>query len=350
MTSLRDSQFIEIDYFRIMMKRLGLVVLGCFVLCACKEGKKGQKYLPPSTGSVNSLLVVMDNELWKGAVGDKVRENFAVPVLAMPQTEALFTIQQVPPQIFSGAIANSRAVLFVQQDTMSLAHIKSNVYASPQKIAVIKGEDYKELAANIDKLAPKAIEEFKRNEIKGIQQRFKRSLNKETDVTEEFNISLTIPSAYTVGKHEDNFVWLDRQIPKGNMNLIAYTIPNSFFGADSTFVRDIVKMRDSIGKKYIPGPDVPGKQTYMATEKAFAPYVFPAEVNGYKAAEVRGIWIMENYAMAGPFLTFIVNDEYNDRKLVLEGFIFAPSTNKRDDLLELEAIMRTLVINQRQIP
>jgi len=329
------------------MKKIGILLL-IGVCLSCKDGAKSKKYLPPSTGAVNSLMVVMENELWKGAVGDKVRENFAASVLAMPQTEAIFTIQQVPPKIFSGAIANSRSVLFVQQDSLSLAHIKTDVYATPQKIAVVKGETYNQLAANIDAVAPKAIEAFKGNEIRQIQKRFKRSLSKETDLQDEFGIRLTLPSAYTVGKHEDNFVWMDRQIPKGNMNLIVYTVPNDTFIADSTFVRDIVRMRDSIGKLHIPGPDVPGKRTYMATEKAFAPYVFPAEVNGYKAAEVRGIWVMENYAMAGPFLTYIVNDDINQRKLILEGFIFAPSTNKRDDLLELEAIMNTLVITQKQ--
>lgn len=80
----------------------------------------------------------------------------------------------------------------------------------------------------------------------------------------------------------------------------------------------------------------------MVTEKAFAPYVFPAEVSGRKAAEVRGIWEVNGYPMAGPFLTYIINDKANNRKLVLEGFIFAPSANKRDDLLELEAIMKTV--------
>ena len=80
----------------------------------------------------------------------------------------------------------------------------------------------------------------------------------------------------------------------------------------------------------------------MITEKAFSPYVFSAEINGLKAAEVKGIWEMNGYPMAGPFLSYIINDKLNNRKLVIEGFIFAPSANKRDDLLELEAILKTI--------
>lgn len=325
------------------MRKIAIVLLlAALALNSCMEGSKSERFLPPSTGAVNSLMVVMDNELWKGAIGDKVREHFAARVLAVPQSEAIFSLIQIPPQVFKGATTNSRSVLFVQQDTLSIAHIKSDLYAKPQKVGVVKGRDYSELVANIDLLAPKAIAAFRNNEISESQRRFKKSLNKEQDLKEEFGITLNVPSVYSVGKHEDNFVWLDRQILKGNMNIIAYEMPWDSFTTDSTFVRDIVKMRDSVGKRFIPGPDVPGKTTYMITEKAFAPYVFPAEISGRKAAEVRGIWEISGYPMAGPFLTYIINDEPNNRKLVLEGFIFAPSANKRDDLLELEAILKTV--------
>ncbi|MGB5458705.1 MAG: DUF4837 family protein, partial [Eudoraea sp.] len=62
-------------------------------------------------------------------------------------------------------------------------------------------------------------------------------------------------------------------------------------------------------------------------------------------AEARGIWEIQNYPMAGPFLTYIINDKANNRKLILEGFTFAPATNKRDYMFELEAILKTVQFN-----
>ncbi len=319
-----------------------LVVL--LILGSCKESSKPSKFLPPSTGAINSLMVVMENEAWRGSAGDRIRELFAAPMLATPQTEPIFSITQIPPNVFRGAVSHSRSVLFVSEDTLSLGHVKKDVYAIPQRVAVVKGRNTEELIQNLDNVAGTAIAAFKNNEIRETQKRNLKSLTKETDLLDEFKIKLNVPSAYKVGKHEDNFVWIDRQIPKGNMNLIVYTMPYDAFKTDSTFVKDIVRMRDSIGSKYIPGPDVPGKRTFMITERAFSPYVFAAEVGGYKAAEIRGIWEMNGYPMAGPFLSYIINDEKNDRKLVLEGFLFKPSSNKRDDMLELEAIMKTLKI------
>ena len=38
---------------------------------------------------------------------------------------------------------------------------------------------------------------------------------------EVITVSLRLPSVYKVGKQEDNFVWIDREIQKGSMNIIS---------------------------------------------------------------------------------------------------------------------------------
>ncbi len=174
------------------MKKIGTLLTTIFLLVvlSCKDSGPKERFLPPSTGGINSLMVVMDTELWKGGIGDKIREHFAAPVLGLPQREPKFTITQVPPQVFKGATAYSRSVLFVDQDTLSLAHIRADVYAKPQRIAIIKGETYNELADNLDSLADKAISSFKQVEIAEAQKRFKRSLNKDAALQEEFGIRL----------------------------------------------------------------------------------------------------------------------------------------------------------------
>ncbi len=316
-----------------------MAILGLSI--ACKEEGKAD-YLPESVGAMNTLTVVIDNDLWNSSVGDAIRENYTAAAQGLTWDEALFSVTQIPQQIFSGAIRNTSSVLYVMEDTLNVAHMKSNMYAKPQKVGVIKGLNKEELIANINKTAPDFIKDFKALEIGKAQKRFEKSLNKEKALENKFDISMKIPSIYRVGREEDNFVWIDRQIQKGNMNIIAYTMPWDSFKNDSTFVKDIIKMRDSIGGLFIGGEDVPGKKNHMITEKAFSPYIFPAEVSGKKAAEVRGIWEMSAYPMAGPFLTYIINDKENNRKLILEGFVFAPATKKRDYMFELEAIMKSV--------
>ena len=328
-----------------MKKRILLcffAILGLSI--ACKEEGKAD-YLPESVGAMNTLTIVIDNELWKSSVGDAIRENYTAAAQGLTWDEALFSVTQIPQQIFSGSIRNTSSVLYVMQDSLNLAHMKSNMYSKPQKVGVIKGRNKQELIDNINKTSAEFIKDFKTLEISKAQKRFEKSLNKEKALVDKFNISMKIPSIYRVGREEDNFVWISREIQKGNMNIIAYTMPENGFQNDSTFAQDIIRMRDSIGDLYIKGSDVAGKNNHMITEKAFTPYVFPAEVSGKKAAEVRGIWEMSAYPMAGPFLTYIINDKENNRKLILEGFVFAPATKKRDYMFELEAILKSVRFN-----
>ncbi|CAZ95779.1 DUF4837 family protein [Zobellia galactanivorans] len=326
------------------MKQAGtLFLLLTLLFSSCKESKS-KKYLPSSVGAINSMVVVIDNELWKGSVGDTIRRHFAAPVVGMPMDEPLFTIDQVAPKFFTGSIRNTRSILYVMEDSLNLAHVKTDMYASPQRVGVIKGTSKDEIIENVKAKADDIITAFKDMEIEAAQKRFERSLSKETVLKDKFGISLNIPSIYKVGKQEDNFVWIDREIQRGTANITVYEMPGDSFSNDSTLVKDIVAMRDSIGALYIPGPDVPNKITHMRTEPAFAPYVYPAEIGGLKGVEVRGLWDIKNFPMAGPFLTYILNDKENNRKLVLEGFVFAPATEKRNDLFELEAILKTFKI------
>ncbi len=324
------------------MKKLGtLFLLLAIVLTSCNESKK-QNYLPTSVGAINSMVVVIPNALWKSQVGDTIRKHFAAPVLGMPMDEPLFSIDQIDPQFFTGSVRQTRSVLYVMKDSVDGAYVKTDMYATPQKVGVIKGATEAEIIDNLESKSDTIIAAFKNMEIAEAQKRFGRSLNRENVLQEKFGISLKIPSIYKVGKQAENFVWIDREIQKGTANIIVYQMPADSFTSDSTLVKDIIAMRDSIGEKYVPGPDVTGKVTYMRTEPAYAPAVFPVEIAGIKGVEVRGIWDIKNYPMAGPFLTYILNDEKHDRKLVLEGFVFAPATEKRNDMFELEAILKTL--------
>ncbi|MGB5379294.1 DUF4837 family protein [Muriicola sp.] len=323
------------------MKHLFTLLFVLLLLFSCDDGPK-KSYKPASIGAINTVGVVISNDLWEGPVGDKLREYFAAPVVGLTWDEPIFSLEQMPQKVFTGTTRHRRAVLFVDLDTVNVAHVKTDLYATPQEIGVIKGRTQEEIIENIETSAEEIIEAITAMELKETQKRFLRSLNKEKILEEKFGVTLSLPSIYKLGKQEDNFVWIDREIQKGSMNIIAYEIPWSGLSNDSTFVTDFIRMRDSIGKKYIPGPDVLNKITYMTTEDAFAPYFFTTEIDGRRTIEARSIWDMENFPMAGPFATFIMDDEKNNRKLVVEGFTFAPATNKRDYMFELEAIIRTI--------
>jgi hypothetical protein len=51
--------------------------------------------------------------------------------------------------------------------------------------------------------------------------------------------------------------------------------------------------------------------------------------------------------MSGPFINYAIIDADYNRILVLEGFCYAPSKDKRDLMHELEAIIKSVVVVKR---
>ena len=50
--------------------------------------------------------------------------------------------------------------------------------------------------------------------------------------------------------------------------------------------------------------------------------------------------------MSGPFINYWIEDKANERYLIAEGFVYAPSVGKRDYIFELEAIIQSISIKQ----
>ena len=60
-----------------------------------------------------------------------------------------------------------------------------------------------------------------------------------------------------------------------------------------------------------------------------------------RAVETRGNWEMES-SMNGPFVNYAIKDQKNNCYLIVEGFIYSPSAPKRDLLVELESIIKSI--------
>ena len=310
---------------------------------SCKQ-EALKDYLPEATGPLSEVLIVADQSLLDSEAGDRLRSYLQTRQLGLGVDEPTLDLRPLQPNLFRGAIMRNRNVVVIDFDTLSRSHIKRNLYAEPQHIAVIKGRTEVELIQNIDLIGVQMVDSFRTSDLKVAQQRFKRSLYTEARLKKLMGIDLTMPSIYRPGVFKKDFIWIDRPIENGTMNLVIYPLDNDRFSNKERFLEDIIAVRDSVGEVNIPGPDIPDTKTFQITERIFRPYVFSAEVGGFNAAEVRGMWEISGYPMAGPFVSYIVNDTINQRKLVVEGFLFAPNQEKRNYLFELEAIIKTLKI------
>jgi len=80
----------------------------------------------------------------------------------------------------------------------------------------------------------------------------------------------------------------------------------------------------------------------MITEPAFAPYLSKTTIFTREAFETKGNWEMLGDFMGGPFINYTIFDRSNNRILVIEGFCYAPSKQKRELMFELESIIKSV--------
>lgn len=317
-----------------------LALIGLMVLSACQDNPEGKanRIYPESNGNINNLQIVMTNELWEGRVGEAVRGVFAAPVFGLPQDEPLFNMNQIPPAAFSGFAQRNRTFVKFAKSDSSYVRYSKNPYAKPQLGVFIGGPTKEDLIAQLSDKSEEIINALKSTEIVEKQRRISKSLLNVGTLKDKMGITMRIPTAYRMAKEEDNFFWIRKDIRSGSMNIIVYEVGMDAIDTQGEIIQDIIKLRDSIGGDNVT-VDEGGR---FITEEAYAPYMFNAEVDNKFAYETRGTWEVRDKWMAGPFLNYAIRDEENNRYLIVEGFTFAPSIDKRDYQFELEAILKSV--------
>ena len=324
----------------VMNKTLFLFLTISFFL-SCQ--KKTDSLNEETSSAINTISVIIDDQLWNSEVGDSIRNKFASPVLGLPQEEPLFTIKQYPVKLFEGFSTGSRNMIIVKKSDKNLFEIRVNEFSNPQNAIHINGKSTNEIIAILEKYSSEIIRRMRNTEIEAAQKIIADSVQDTKKIKVKFNIDLDIPSQYEYVMRRKNFIWLKKEITSGNASLVIYQVPYKSIHNYNT-VNDIVRTRDSIGKLYI---HAKGNRARMLTEEAYFPYFSKIKFNDYNVFETKGTWQMNNDFMSGPFINYAIKDKANNRILILEGFCYAPSKEKRDLMFELESIIKTIRIPKK---
>jgi hypothetical protein len=323
------------------MKKLIIAVVCLFFVISCNESENSKRILSSSSGNINVLSVVIDNNLWESKVGEVIRNVLGDDVYGLPQDEPLFTLRQMPTVVFTDFARKNRIVFKVEKGKEASTKYYENPFAKPQKLVLVTGMTDAEISNEIETNAKKIISEFKNEELKEKQRRIKISLHKNTSIEEVLGLTLNFPSAYRIAKEDNKFFWIRRDIDTGTLNLMLYEMPIDAFSYGEDAILDVIKMRDSIGQKYIPGPS---EGTFMVTDKAYTPFMQETIVDNKPTLETKSTWVVKGAFMSGPFINYAIKDEINKRYIIIEGFAYAPAVEKRDLVFELESIIKSIKI------
>ncbi|WP_026718652.1 DUF4837 family protein [Flavobacterium antarcticum] len=313
-------------------------MLVCILLTFSSCNDKESDHIQP-TCQINSLAIAVNDQLWSGEIGDSLRKKFAAPVDGLPQEEPLFTIQQFPIRLFDTHKTSHTNLILIKKEEKSGYRLVQNRFMEPQNLVIISGKTIPEILSYIEKNGDSLVEVFKTTEIKRNQDLIKNDLLSDEKIRKKFKVSIDVPSTFKYVMVKLNFIWLKKEILSGNTSILIYKVPFKTLLKNDDIITNIIEMRDVFGSRYIKGKD---NNTSMITEESYAPYFDIAVIDNKRAYETRGTWELKGDYMSGPFINYAILDRKKREFIVIEGFCYAPSTSKRDLMLELESIIKSV--------
>lgn len=315
---------------------LFLLVVFLMFFISCKEDKSTE--IQPSC-QINSLAIAINDQLWSGEIGDSLRKKFAAPVDGLSQEEPLFIIQQFPIRLFDTHKSSHTNLILIKKEEKSSYRLVHDRFMNPQNLVIISGKSIGEIINYIEQNGDSLVAIFRETEIKRSQDLIRENLLSDEKIRKKFKVSLDVPATFQYVMQKPNFIWLKKEILSGNTSILIYKVPFKTLLKNDDVVNNIIAMRDVFGSKYIKGKE---NNSSMITEESYAPYFDVTVIDQKRAYETKGTWELKGDYMSGSFINYAILDRKKREFIVIEGFCYAPSTSKRDLMMELEAIIKSV--------
>ena len=322
------------------MKLPFLVLFSALVLASCtnNNSSESEKYLPPSSGTHAEMLLVVHDSVWKTPIANRLLEVFGREQYGLPQPEAVFSLNRINSTAFTSIFRKSKSIVLVELGDTTMVNVQRDIWARPQLVATIVAPTKRGLYKLIKEYEDYLTTEFKEADLNVVRGRMAKTSYKALPegLTEMGikNMRLSLGFEQTLDK--PNLKIFRQSTKKTEQFLLFYTRP---MREDYLPGQDIIAERDSIGKNYFEGP-LSG--SYFATELELPPQQETLEIDGQFAIETRGLWRTVGGFMGGPFLSYTIYNDKTNEVLCIEGLFFGPDAKKRNILLEMEAMMRSV--------
>lgn len=336
------------------VKRMGRPIATCalclslLLLCAASCSKeKGERKFPQqaSVGQPSEVLLVLDEELQGSDVSDSLEAVLKASVPVLNQVEPFFRLTRIPQSMHRKNFLAMHSKVLVQIDrkaTAATMGVAYDVYAQPQCQVRLVAPSLKALRGYVSTHG----EALRRVLLQAQLKRYARFLAQHhskryaSELKEVLGHTLHVPEEIAFTKRGKDCLWGSSRTAERQLNVVCYALP--YEGQDLLDVEGVVHLRDSVLRINIPGgqPDQ-WMETVWEQDKPVASLKLQA-IAGKRVWVLEGLWQMHNDAMGGPFISHAYLDTLAQRWVVAEGFVYSPSTSKRDLLRKLQAALLTL--------
>ncbi|MFA8435716.1 MAG: DUF4837 family protein [Marinifilaceae bacterium] len=321
------------------MKILTLALVLIAGLSSCKQTTKN--LMPSVTGKAGEVIVIVNDPLWKGAMGDTLKSIFSEEQIGLPQSEPVMDVFHISHEALTSVFKTHRSILDVRVSkniTENKLSVKTGLWAKGQALIIAEASSRQGmidlLHSNRSKILAFFLSSEKKRLVKEMQKKPEKNIfNK---LKKKKNFTLSCPSGYNINKDFGDFIWISKETPKTSQGMFVYTF--DYTNEEAFSEKFLLNKRDSLLKAYVPGPSA---GSYMRTERRYPVSFRQFSFKENYAVETRGLWKVEKDFMGGPFLNICFLDKEANRVICLDGYVYNPNKDKRDLLRELEAIMFT---------
>ncbi len=339
MTSLQ----LTTEILRLPSWLLLAIVCLAFLAGACRP-KSSPPRKEDSSGATLEILTITDNkEQWDGSLGDTIRNFFGQIQSTLPQPEPLFSLANVEVSGFNKMFQHHHNILILSVDPrsqQSQIETRKDLWAEPQRVIKITAPVYQNLIAEFDSHKVAFRDLFMETEYARTTKTDKTLLETKLirQLEEEYKISLVIPVGYQLAVKTNEFVWIRKETLKESQGLLIYIEP--YLDTMQFSNNNIIRRRNLYTMNWIPGPSY---GSFMTTDVANVKPTFRRiYLDGRFAVETRGVWETMGDYMGGPFVSYSMVDEKQNRLVTLEGYVYAPNAPKAILLHHTDAICRTV--------
>lgn len=331
--------------------------------CGADKVASSYKIKPVAMGKTNQLVVIADQDIWDGPVGDSLRFYYSTAYPILPQPEPIFDLQhftvedldkeplrrELRTYMVLGDLNynDSPAAKMIIKDLgkqktseskQSLVIVKDR-WADGQKFFYLFGNGEAQLIQNLTNAFPtvsKKINEFDLVQVDANAYLGQENRIIQNAIKERFGFDIKIPSNYKIALDTTDLMWIRQDDQVSVNNILIKKIP--YTDKSQISKAGIKEIRNEFGKMFV--TTSAENPTYMRVNDVDLPmYTKPVTIDGKYALEARGIWEIVGDFMGGSFISYLILDEAKSELIYIDGFIHAPGKKKRDYIQRLEHII-----------
>lgn len=382
------------------MRLLAFWPLLLIVISSCSQGDKrnqtggrrqvaqvrDDQFKPESSGAEFKVLVINDQITKDTSLQQAFNKVFREPYPVLPQPEAWFNPSFVNAEGFNKLHRRHKSVLFAsvipddkrtnrvasnnvfsQQELQQMANSKGisirhkwDIHAEPQLAMMITAPSRKILQDSLAYYGKEIRKWFNKQETRAMRKRVFSGGTKAALVSQlknQLDYYFLLPMGYEKemtyfnkapdGKLKasnlDHFAWYSLATNETVQNVMTYARPYT----DSLLTQQgLILARNQVTQQFVRGTE---EDAYAVVEDRYTdvPLSFEkTQINDQQAYVLKGLWRMKNDFMGGPFRLYAIPDQANDRIIFIDGFVYAAGEDKKPLMKRVEAVMRSLKLQQ----